>query len=443
MHNTVTDQSTTKERTARRNSKGVDAGHRRDSLTTHATNIIESSPNIHPRRATSPSITTSSRTLVESESEGEWDSNGRVPGPITPDVIAKYYLPQIFRRVNGLVSGQVSVKDILKHLREHPHFNQLDNQTCRRRVTAALENSNAGVKYNKVKWGVWEALPLDKEFEDEGKPAHVSAKRSRPSPLTIPPTRSKKLSPAPLSLSSNAIESDSEDEADKMSLDGEPEIRVTRVRRHIRQFTPDAAEDDSEATEEEDWFNDGPSREASSSYAASYSSRRGSYASIGTRASLAPTAAGAVDIARGMSHRRNSSGRSSFPKQRYLSLPNGATFSHEFGRSMTYSGGCVPFEALYSKSVERAARDQKKMKVQKHRHHENRYKYSMEGVNDLSLHPFNQAAARHGSVQPSGTTISDAQPINHTVNDIEAAQALIGLCGLSPSPLTEAEPTYS
>jgi Putative Sin3 binding protein len=461
MHNTASQRLvTTEARIVRRNSKSkVDAGHRPDILPTPPNSL---SPYLlpHPhQRAVSPSNTISGGTLLGTESEfgSEHEGGGRrgkhatspwsnadIKAPITTDTLAKHYLPEIFKRVNGSVTGEIHVKDILKHLRTLPNFERLDNQTGRRKVTAALENrlggSNGDVMYNKVKWGVWEAVPMDgQDVKGSDELAQAQKPKNRPAPISVPSvkTSDKSSVESPASAqSSNAVESDFDDEADAMSLDGEPEIRVLKQRRRkVRHFVPPTAEDDSEVTEDDDWeplgSGSGFRAPSMSSYAASYSSRRGSHASM-TRPSLMGTGSLAMDI-KGAHHRRGSH-HGSAPKHRYLSLPNGAVFSHDLARSLTYQGGIVPFEETYSHSLKVAAREQRRRRKQSRHDYsdENRrkslHKHSMDGVLGLSVPHY----PTHTLVNAGQSAQAAAGPSQ--TSEMEVAKALLDLSTFAHSP---------
>ncbi len=417
-------------RTATHNSKHVDAGHQPDILPTPPNSI---SPSLPPHRIASPSLT-STRTLVGTESDGDSENEDKkyssswsrthLSEPITSESLATHFLPEIFRRENGAVSGSVNVKDILSHLRTLPNFKSLDNQTARRKVTAALEHHIGGVEknvmYNKVKWGVWEAIPMDSK--DKGRRASKKEAR-RPSSISVPRVKASGSSiESPLSVRSNAVDSDSENEADAMSLDGDaPRPKLLKGQRH---FTPEPLVDDSEATEDEDWDGTNPDRyrEASmSSYAASHSSRRGSHVS-GTSG---------IDIvrARDAPHHRH---HGSAPKQRYLSLPNGTLISSDFIRSLTYQGGIRPFEKTYSRSLKHAAKEERRQKKHRHPHAHGSLSRSQEHRHTSMTFPKLSRAEQteRNSVRSASIACPAEAPIQEQ-SEMEAAKALLALQALS------------
>jgi hypothetical protein len=383
MHNTISTRRSIipQEGNTRRNFKDLDAGHHdttdlptppRSSESPAFSNSSPESPSESPQLIAQQS---SAPVITKHYLEGETDvESGNEDGtlPITTESLRSHYIPEIFRRLNGSVTGALGVKDILKHLRQVPNFERLDNQTGRRKLTAALESGIGGehgnVKYNKVKWGVWEAVPMDAMETDE-KPSRTK-KSSRPAPISVPALRisgSSITSPGAPSVSSNAIESDSEDEADRMSLDGDGELRSLKAGKRInRRYSP-APEpaDDSEVTEDDDdaiaSLGRGARRPSAGSYAMSSTSRRDSHVSVGSRVSLSVPGSAAMDImGNGRNHHKRRHGSGSKPK--YLSLPNGSLFSYDVARNMSWNGGFRPFEETYSTALKAAAKEQRRVR---------------------------------------------------------------------------------
>jgi hypothetical protein len=132
----------------------------------------------------------------------------------------------------------------------------------------------------------------------------------------------------------------SEHEADKMSLDGDDHVRA----RTVPKISHPA--DDDDMTDEEDWERVGAAAlrnpSALASYAGSLASRRISHVSTCGRTSRAiPTRAASTITQRS--------------QQRNLSL---AAFSPSAIRSMSYSGGIMPFQRVYSSSLSSSLRMQ-------------------------------------------------------------------------------------
>jgi Putative Sin3 binding protein len=275
------------------------------------------SPTIPPQKGSPTAIANTPLNIVDSDielqdappSDGVADD---ATGDITPALLAKHHLPEIL-----LSNGPLAIRYVLAHLTASvPGFARIPAAKARRIVVSALESRNGGgvngdVVFEKVGWGRWDA-------------------RARSSKTKYAKSTQRKVSP--LSPGLDAHYASHEDEADNMSLDGEREVRKLSI-----SIAPPL--DDSDATDEEDWESIGPAGLMAPSYAASHASRRGSHSSsIGPRPSL---------LSRSTPH----SAAIPMKAGRVRKASAGFKVDSKTARSMSYSGGILPFERVYSSSL--------------------------------------------------------------------------------------------
>jgi hypothetical protein len=288
-------------------------------------------------------------------------------GAITPAMLAKHHLPDIL-----LTSGPLAIRYVLGDLTQTvPGFSRIPPTKARRIVVSALENRAGGgvdgeVVFEKVGWGRWDAR-LRGQPPKEGRNAPPGSLQDAAQIAASPPASlpgSYAMSSGGLhipgvqntlgrrvvsgaswtgsTLSSRDDDMDhvSEHEADKMSLDGDDQVAT----RTVPKINHPA--DDEEMTDEEDWERVGPegllNTSAVASYAGSLASRRGSHISSRGRNSRAIPARAASTISQ-RSQKRN---------------PSFAAFSPTAIRSMSYSGGIMPFQRVYSSSLSSSLRMQ-------------------------------------------------------------------------------------
>jgi hypothetical protein len=314
------------------------------------------SPNLPPLTRRSPSVPVSLLQPIESDFElHQQSSDGSVPlssaalcgfeaaGAITAALLAKHHLPDIL-----LKEGPLAIRVVLALLTQKvPGFSGIPPAKARRLVVSALESRSGGglngeVIFEKVGWGRWEARYSHQPSRDcdEGSPlgpgcAHCSPTSAPINPITSSNgTRQRTIQlRRPRFLGSpllSPFEDDdhiSEDEADKMSLDGEePRPRS----RPIPIIEPPL--DDDEVTDEEDWEMMGYHGMVAASYEpSSCGSRRGSRMSAPSFKSSTPIHTLPIK------HR---------------------TPSIDVIRSMSYSAGIMPFQRVYSSSLSSALRAQ-------------------------------------------------------------------------------------
>lgn len=201
------------------------------------------------------------------DSLGDLDS----AGAISPGMLAKHHLPDIL-----LSHGPLAIRHIMGYLTTSvPGFSRITSAKARRLVVAALEGKGAGldgagrdadVLFDKVGWGRWDARvrgqpPRERQGSTITPPGSLPSSYSQAG-LQVPGQRSWRTGSENLgtSFTGNSAafshsEMDYEDqdvlenEADKMSLDGNDDGYVSSV-------AEDALDEDlgdGEITDEEDW----------------------------------------------------------------------------------------------------------------------------------------------------------------------------------------------
>lgn len=192
------------------------------------------------------------------DSLGDLDS----VGAITPALLAKHHLPDIL-----LSHGPLAIRHIMGYLTTSvPGFSRITSAKARRLVVAALEGRGSGVEggglkadvvFDKVGWGRWDARL---KGAAPRQPSTITPPGSLPSSyshgLQVPgPSSSDRLG---TSIGNSAVFSHSdyddhdevEEEADRMSLDGEG----------YASSEPEPIDEDmgeGDVTDEEDWASIG------------------------------------------------------------------------------------------------------------------------------------------------------------------------------------------
>ncbi|KAF2664068.1 hypothetical protein BT63DRAFT_100092 [Microthyrium microscopicum] len=261
-------------------------------------------------------------------------------GAITPALLAKHHLPEIL-----LHNGPLAIRFVLAHLTQTvPGWARIPPAKARRICVAALEGRagggiNGDVVFEKVGWGRWDARYRDdppretsgQEQQDDATSASISAIAAPYGTRQRTGRKARQLQ-SPLLSPSEDHDHVSEHEADKMSLDGHEYDEPHR--RSIPVIQPP---DDSDVTDEEDW-DIGAEALLAGSYQPSYASRRGSHVSSLGRPSISSI----------QSHNVR-------PQFRNTSMPG---LTVEAARSMSYSGGIMPFHRVYSSSLSSSLRMQ-------------------------------------------------------------------------------------
>lgn len=191
-------------------------------------------------------------------------------GAITPDMLAKYHLPNIL-----LDQGPLALRHVMGYLTTSvPGFSRIPAAKARRLIVSALEGRGAGgglqgeVIFEKVGWGRWDARRRGEPSRDQqlSPPSSISNSYPRHS-MQIPNKKRESLSAYGASVGDSTAFSYSEmgyggddvnmleDEADKMSLDGD-------ARNDSSSEAPDddIVDDDwgeEDVTDEEDWAHIG------------------------------------------------------------------------------------------------------------------------------------------------------------------------------------------
>lgn len=208
-------------------------------------------------------------------------------GNITPNLLAKHHLPDIL-----LAHGPLAIRYIMGYLTTSvPGFSTIPPTKARRLVVGALEGRGSGgglggmngdVKFEKVGWGRWDAK-LKGRAPQGGRATQHSPPPSNPSSYStgMPITGSGRFSfdrnrlnahSSSWAGNSAAFSHDDdmdigmlENEADKMSLDGDASCSSSEA-------PPDdeiMGDDPEDMTDEEDWAAVGASALRAASYSAS------------------------------------------------------------------------------------------------------------------------------------------------------------------------------
>lgn len=263
---------------------GVDAAGRRASRSGHPAMLPTPPNSISPtlapqsfknrgaRHPCSPSVDSDidlGDIAEDAEDQGQAAGPGLDSvGAITPGMLAKYHLPNVL-----LDQGPLPIRHIMSYLTTFvPGFSRIPPAKARRLVVAALESRSNGVGlqgdviFEKVGWGRWEA-------RRGGEPSRTH-QPSPPSSLSNSlPHRSMQI-PGNSAWKRNSLGGDSaffsysemgygggedmdmlEDEADKMSLDGDAPAYCSSEAPEEDIQDEDWGEDD--ITDEEDWAHIG------------------------------------------------------------------------------------------------------------------------------------------------------------------------------------------
>lgn len=212
-------------------------------------------------------------------------------GIITPMYLAKFHLAELV-----LEKGPIAIRHVMNHLAHTvAGFSEIPPAKARRIVVAALESRTGGgtkgdVEFEKVGWGRWDARVRGQPAKTNRsmypiREGDTSQSHSMPSAaLRIPggsrrPSYSRRRSQgswvaeAVLRSRSEVAESTqhdvAEDEADKMSIDGDEDEKPRRTQSTlaIRRSPPENYSD----TDEEDWASMGVEALRKSSYSSSAS----------------------------------------------------------------------------------------------------------------------------------------------------------------------------
>lgn len=201
-------------------------------------------------------------------------------GSVTPALLAKHHLPEIL-----LAHGPLAIRHITGYLTTSvPGFASIPPAKARRLVVGALEGRGSGgeggglkgdVKFEKVGWGRWDAKQV-------GKPAgRASPPPSMPSSYStgVPIAKSNRFSfdrtrlNAPVSswAGDSVVSRDDidnmmlENEADKMSLDGDASCSSSEAPPEDDVM----GDDPGDVTDDEDWAAVGAAALRAASYSAS------------------------------------------------------------------------------------------------------------------------------------------------------------------------------
>lgn len=219
--------------------------------------------------STSPLATSHPDSDLDLGDAGDLDSTGA----ITPGMLAKHHLPEIM-----LHQGPLAIRHVMGYLTTSvPGFSRIPPAKARRLVVAALEGrgceqgsaSDGDVVFEKVGWGRWDA-------RRRGEPSRHNQHLEPSPPSSLPnsfhqrgvqiPSRRENWSPYGTSAADSAVFSYTEgadygrhrdvsmleDEADKMSLDGDEREYASSSEAPEDQI-PDEDWGEEDVTDEEDW----------------------------------------------------------------------------------------------------------------------------------------------------------------------------------------------
>lgn len=231
--------------------------------------------------------TGSEKDTFSEKSPGVGSPGFDTAGMITPTLLAKHHLPEIL-----LAHGPLAIRHIMGYLTTSvPGFSGIPPAKARRLVVGALEGRGSGgeggglkgdVKFEKVGWGRWDARLKDR------------ARNSRPSQQSPPPSGSSSYSTAMpiaqsrtwqddrsrLNVPGSSWTGDSavfshkdemdltmlENEADKMSLDGDESCSSSEAAPEDEIMDDD---DPDDVTDDEDWAAVGAAALRAASYSVS------------------------------------------------------------------------------------------------------------------------------------------------------------------------------
>lgn len=245
------------------------------------------SPTLHPYVAFGSHNNTGSKqkqgALATSHPESELDLGESVDsaGAITPAMLAQHHLPEIM-----LHQGPLAIRHVMGCLTTSvPGFSRIPPAKARRLVVAALEGRGCeqqhqqdkqnDVIYEKVGWGRWDARragdsPRHSQFLEPSPPSSLPNSFQQQGGVQIPGRRDNWSPYYGTSMTGDsAVFSYSEeygkhgddtsmleDEADKMSLDGEGQdgyLSVSEAAPDNDDEIPDDEWDEGDVTDEEDW----------------------------------------------------------------------------------------------------------------------------------------------------------------------------------------------
>lgn len=218
---------------------------------------------------TSPLATSHPDSDLDLGDAGDLDSTGA----ITPAMLAKHHLPEIM-----LHQGPLAIRHVMSYLTTSvPGFSRIPSAKARRLVVAALEGrgceqqgggSDGDVIFEKVGWGRWDA-------RRRGEPSRHTQHLQPSPPSSLPnsfhqrgvqiPSRRENWSPYGTSAAGDSAmfsysemtdygrhRDASEDEADKMSLDGDAREYCSSSEAPDDEI-PDGDWGEEDVTDEEDW----------------------------------------------------------------------------------------------------------------------------------------------------------------------------------------------
>lgn len=207
-------------------------------------------------------------------------------GSITTALLAKHHLPEIL-----LAHGPLAIRHITGYLTTSvPGFASIPPAKARRLVVGALEGRGSGgeaggvnrdVKFEKVGWGRWDAKQLKGNASGKSRPAQQSPPPSMPSSYStgMPIAKSNHFSfdrtrlNAPVSswAGDSVVSRDDidtmmlENEADKMSLDGDESCSSSEAPPEDEPM----GDDPDDLTDDEDWAAVGAAALRAASYSVS------------------------------------------------------------------------------------------------------------------------------------------------------------------------------
>lgn len=207
-------------------------------------------------------------------------------GSITPTLLARHHLPEIL-----LAHGPLAIRYIMGYLTTSvPGFSGIPPAKARRLVVGALEGRGSGgeggglkgeVKFEKVGWGRWDArLKGHARNSRSQRSPPPSGPSSYSTAMPITKTKNGKDDRSRLNVPGSSWTGDSavfshddemdttmlEDEADKMSLDGDESCSSSEALPEDEVMNDD---DPDDITDDEDWAAVGAAALRAASYSAS------------------------------------------------------------------------------------------------------------------------------------------------------------------------------
>lgn len=288
--------------------RSVPALATKDNLLTPPNSISPSLPPHGLKARSASSSGPSNLDAIESDldihdgSAGSVSSHGGdVTGAITPALLAKHHLPDIL-----LNNGPLAIRYIMGHLNAGvPGFSGIPPAKARRLVVGALEGRGSGgegggihgnVKFEKVGWGRWDARMKGQPARE---PRGISPPASNPSSFPTGIVIQNKNGRPRLDIPSQSWATESaifshdddidmmeENEADKMSLDGDESCSSSEAPPDDDNIA--MGDDIDDLTDEEDWAAVGAAALRQSSYTGASAGRKlshvytaGSYGNYG------------------------------------------------------------------------------------------------------------------------------------------------------------------